>query len=439
MSEQRAAAGRALATLLADGTTADLTGRDLAIASSARDSILSSCEQMLAAAAGRTHRQVRPTIADLAQRPLTHLSLGLADHPRLRVDAPAPTDLADQPPADSAAARWTGAAEHLLIAAADLAPPLRDRPPAEAAWAIVADVAALTRAVGHLDGELHTAHQHAGNTSAVERLGEARSRGLGVIAATALDQATAGDVDFAWRPRAARLSIRPVLSTTALPENLDHLGELLRHAPVLRAVDVAQLALGQHYLAVTTANTLSATAPGLTARLRKIGDTLAGVVQARPDVASILPGDRRPVIQLGNILRIARQLTAGDEATVPDREVALAVAQRLPGILRTLHSKAVAEATAGRWLTPDHEPVRPTWRRTTSFTPLRLTDVTARASRQAKGLTDILGPVAVVNDRAAPAVSALVALASRSPATMGRPVRPHASGTFDLTAHGSQR
>ena len=174
------------------------------------------------------------------------------------------------------------------------------------------------------------------------------------MAAATVEQATAGYVDFSWRPRSARTSLRPVLSISALPDSLDDLDRLIRQAPVLRPVDVTQLALGHHYLAVTTANTLTGSAPTAAAHLRQVADTLADAAHGRPEVASLLPGDRRPVVQLGNILRTARGLLAGQTVPTADRDAAQAVAQRLPGLIGTLHARAAAEVSTGRWTTPAH-------------------------------------------------------------------------------------
>lgn len=435
MSEHLAAAGRALAHLLADGSTADLGGRDLAIATSARDSILGSCDELLSAVAGRRNRVVRPSIGDLVQRPLTHLSVGLVNHPRLRVDAPSPTALAIDPPCNGAASHWTAAAGHLLIATGEFAPPLAHRPTAEAAWACVADVAVLARAVDRLDRDLGSAHRRACHHGSAETLDDAEILGRGIVATAALDQAMAGDVDFEWGPRTAGMSIRPVSSAATIPDDLDHLAQLLRHSPVLRPTDVAQLALGQHYLAQTAANTLGDAAPEVTARLRALTRTLAGVAEGRPDVASILPGDRRPVVQLGNIMRSARQLSAGQRAGPADRDIALAIARQMPAFLVALHNKAVAEAGRGRWITPDHEALRPTWRKTTAFTTLRLTDITARANRHGEILAKPVGPLPTRVQPTVPVPSAVVALAGRS-ATSRRPEFPVAGISVRTSING---
>lgn len=428
MSDHRAAAGRALAQLLADGSSANLQGRDLAIATSARDSVLGSCDELLSAVTGRSSRPVKPSISDLVQRPITHLSLGLANHPRLRVDAPSPTDLAVDPPSDAAASHWAAAADHLLIAASEFAQPSARHATAEAAWACVADVAALARAVDRLDRDLGSAHSRDGNPLWADTLGSAEIFGLGLIATTALEQAMAGAVDFGWRPPVPDMSVRPVTSTNTIPDALEHLTRLLRHSPVLRPADVAQLALGQHFLAQTAANTLGGTAPEITLRLRAVSKTLGGVAEGRPDVASILPGDRRPVVQLGNIMRSARQLPAEHHAGAADRDIALAIARQMPDFVLMLHSKAVTEATRGRWITPDHEKLKPTWRKTTSFTPLRLTDITARASHQTGALIKFLEPPPPRPRSTVPTLSAVVALAGRVTASQ----RPE----FPLTTAG---
>ncbi len=423
MSVHRAAAGRALAQLLTDGSSSNLQSRDLAIATSARDSVLSSCDELLSAVTGRSSRPVKPSIGDLVQRPLTHLSLGLANHPRLRVDAPSPTELALDPPTTTAASHWAAAADQLLIATGEFAQLPARHATAEAAWACVADVAALARAVDRLDRELGLAHLRDGNPQVADTLDHAEILGLGIVATAALDQAMAGAVDFEWRPQIADMSVRPVSSTETIPDALEHLTQLLRHSPVLRPADVAQLALGQHYLAQTAANTLGGTAPEVTLRLRALSKTLGGVAEGRPDVASILPGDRRPVVQLGNIMRSARQLPAGHQAGAAARDIALAIARHMPDFVLMLHSKAVTEATRGRWITPDHEQVKPTWRKTSSFTPLRLTDITAKASHQSGALIKLLGPPPSLPRSTVPTLSAVVALAGRVTASQ-RPEYP---------------
>lgn len=435
MSDHRAAAGRALGHLLADGSSANLQGRDLAIATSARDSVLGSCDELLSAVTGRRNRLVKPSIGDLVQRPLTHLSLGLANHPRLRVEAPSPTDLALDPSSAGAAPHWAAAADHLLIATGEFAQPFAHHATPEAAWACVADVAALARAVDRLDRDLGRAHLRDGNPQRADMLNRAEILGLGLVATAALEQAMAGAVDFEWRPQVADMSVRPVSSTETIPDDLGHLTQLLRHSPVLRPADVAQLALGQHYLAQTAANTLGGTAPEVTTRLRALSRTLAGVSEGHPDVASILPGDRRPVVQLGNIMRSARQLPAGHQAGAADRDIALAIARQMPDFLLMLHSKAVTEATRGRWITPDHEQLKPTWRKTTSFTPLRLTDITARASHQSGSLIKLLGPPPARPRSTVPALSAVVALAGRT-TTPERPEFPLASAAVKTSSNG---
>ncbi len=304
----------------------------------------------------------------------------------------------------------------------------------------MADVAAITRAVDRLDRGLAAAHDIAGNRAVAGRLDEAHGRGLGLIATATLDQALAGDVDFAWRPRALSMAVQPVLSTADMPEKLQHLQQLLHRAPVLRPVDVAQLALGHHFLAQAAARTLSVAAPDIATRLDRMAETLGRAADGRPEVASILPGDRRPVLQIGNIVRAARQLSAGQQASPTDCDTALSLARHLPDAVRLLHTKAVAEATTGRWLTPDHEAIRTTWRKTTAFTPLRLTDITAQASRQAAALRAVAGPAPAPGVRPAPAVSALVALSTGAPTARAcRPTRPAANAPLSMPARAVRR
>jgi hypothetical protein len=99
--------------------------------------------------AGQSPDAVQLTMADLGRHPVAVLGRALRDHPRIHADL-SPTGVHALEQSTEAGRTWLSASRHALVAHHDW---LGDWAPmtGDAAWSVLADVAALSRAIAVLD------------------------------------------------------------------------------------------------------------------------------------------------------------------------------------------------------------------------------------------------------------------------------------------------
>lgn len=414
-AQQTSGLARTLAHLLADGPQ-DLDDVALAQALLARSATLILANTVHAHVTGRATPWVASRVAALATDPVGVLGRLLTDHPRIP-GTMAPTDALDASSSSPAGVHWRRAARQALLAQDEW--DRRTGFPAAVrhqAWALLADVAALTEAVACLERDLARAAATPGHGTLADALHDATGRGLRLAAATVRALASDGplqDPDITSR-RTPPARVVQVRTPRDLPRAELQLCHLLHRAEPVRAEHAAQIAIGQARLAAAASRVLrrAAVGPGddrpevadLADAVERVATCLAHAASRPGCTASLDRGDERPVQQAGEIARLVLgwgSTTPGPTDVDSATEVALDVARAIPATVRALGAVTRQETAAGRWLVRTHD-LSTSWARYTGG--LHLPAVLVAVDRAVPALDDLRRALGSVDgSRPAPA------------------------------------
>jgi hypothetical protein len=312
-----------------------------------------------------------PLLIASLERPVPLLGRLLRDLPDLPQTA-SPSELLSTPSAGVAGAHWCAVIRSATLAAHywDTADP-DTKPRAAAVHTEIAQIAALAEGLAAVGQDLEGHLRAAGREWDSARLRTANLTALGIVASTARRAAlsrVAGDVTQAANPSPSGpvADIRPIppqlvltiLRPSQLADGLRRLDSLLRSADhltpphlrlVTRAVATAASESGRSLHAA--GHLTPATEVLQHARL------LTDVVRSAGGVASIWPGDQRPLAQAQQLhLHLASIRRAN---TVLDPRDAWAVAQALPAVTAALQDTTSRMIITRVWVqrSTDSEPL----------------------------------------------------------------------------------
>ena len=264
---------------------------------------------------------------------------------------------------------WRHAARHALLADHDWR---EGRHPAWAparAWSVLADAAALTEAVATLDRDLASTARSLGRDSDAAVLRGSAASGLREAAVEVQALARFGPLAAVHisSTRSALGQVVMIRSDADLPAASSQLFTALTGAAHLRPEHAVQIALSQARGAAVLASVLR-TAPAavndrgvqqLATALQGAARALGQAATAPGRTASLRPGDPRPLLQAGELVRYLIRPDGGRR-----REMGALVeyARTVPDVVTALFDVARRQTTQGHWLVPSHASAT-TWSR----------------------------------------------------------------------------
>lgn len=315
-----------------------------------------------------------PTARDLERHPVAALGWALTRYPQPRPDG-APTDVFTTTALTTAGELWQDAARHALLAryAWPAVPPEDKR--GAAAWAGIADVAAIARQLVSVDPDLLAAVRAVApdRPELHEALRNAATSGLGVTAREAARLAAAGvNAKDDSAPTPEQAPQQQYAGTVVVPLSpQDVLVAQQRTAAFLAAAEHLRPERLQH-LAITQARScllIEAALPvvrdpaleHLGAELRKHAVHLGDVVVKPSQLTSIQGGDPRPLHQAAAVYKA---LPAYSEDIAADRRLLADYVRAVADTSQALAAAANRSVTDGRWMVPDnsHDVIALTWR-----------------------------------------------------------------------------
>jgi hypothetical protein len=336
----------------------DLTGPELDIALLSRGNVLELLTTVHTSLTGLGLRSDIPRIGDLEAHPVEALGRSLRRHPRPRLEH-APSDALLLPATTPAGVAWREAGRHALLAHHHWTDGEGVDLDQATTWAGVADVAALSRQLAVLDGELADILGAAGGrwTPIAGVLARAATSGLGVAARETARLSASGPVGDAGPDRVAvprpRVRILVARSAADLPVTHRRLAGFLDAAENIRPERLGHLATAIARCALIARDQLPAGDPVATAlrgELREHARLLHRVTERPGGLVSLEPGDLRSLRQAAEALQGARrhaQGLAGDRRLLADYVDAIGAGTRAL-------SAAVSRSIGGRrWLVPD--------------------------------------------------------------------------------------
>jgi hypothetical protein len=379
-SVKLAQAAHALQTAILAGPSGLEEGpAELVVAAEARDQVLADLITIHEHLFADLDESVAVGPADMLRHPALGLGAVLRSRERTGLHGPSPTDLAIRSPTLPTARAWVAAASGVEAAAVDATRARPDREyaawtwahgrsaaqvpdpvtPPVIAWALVADLAALSCAVASLDDDLAAAlvgSGHADLVAAGHRLIGPSVDDLKITASLALRLAEAGETPSAYHlPSGAKGAIT-VSSLPSVPDALDRALDLLQAAPTLTGPQQRALATS----IASIAQQLSMDAPASArAPLKNLARGAAGYAAtwANSPLVAANSGDVDAVQQVRSVARLM-QVDPPRWDSTPDgaaiREALERSAERLPAIVRAAAENLREGLAAHRFLIPSH-------------------------------------------------------------------------------------
>ncbi len=378
-----------LAQLL-DANTASqpLSVADVEAAAGAHAALVALLARVHRDVAGTYNHDAAPSLRLADEHPVAALGSLLQRHPLLAGAALTDSLLdATTPPGQ----HWASMGRHVALAEhAWTTTHPSTLPRGDAAWAVVADVAAMTQVLATLDRDLAGHLQRQGRSADAEQLRRAAGSGLRVVAAEVQSVATSGPLPAQrWTP--ALLTVTPVASTEDLARGQARLADLLRSAPVLTPQDVRTVALQQLRLVLTAAE--STAEPRLRAELMRLAVTLDPATTRRPRVRSVDEPDPWASAPVRQAQVLHWFVSAKSD---PSPALATTVASTATVVVDALSSAAARNLAQGRWLVPNpdsDQPSAPLWVPSPRGTEVQLLTSLRRAQQQAAVAASVAGTV----------------------------------------------
>jgi hypothetical protein len=370
MSEERLHLTRAgiIAAGLLTNRWKPATREHLAAALTHHDRILDDLARLLREGADIHRPSGRPvTFLERTDQP-TRALLGLLDqHPRLSTTSDrAPSDVLTERPA--LGGPWRDLNRALLVSAHDWSR-IGSPPPPDVRWGVVANVAAITRAVTVLHVDLAEAATQLKMPDVAHHLRSHLSGALHLISAAALERAEAGPTRDGWQPAAHRSLVDLVselhgaIDKTEIPGAADALARVLHH-PGLRLDAETTIALIRNHAATTqfVGRYLSQLHDATGTALIRHGDALtrvAGRLHNRVWSTPSPPAYRRPLAQAQQIQMVARSSFATNPPDITSHILATRYARTVLGITVQLSAHLRRATDLGQWMTINRDTSRP--------------------------------------------------------------------------------
>jgi hypothetical protein len=326
-----------------------LDSAGLQAALSGRTAVLDLLVSVHREVAGVSPDVVQLTFEDLGRHPVAVLGRALREHPRIRADL-SPIDVHALGQPSRPGATWLDVGRHALLAQHHWeggGRPLTG----DAAWSVLADVAALARAVADLDAALAFDSDRLHRPDVVTRITPAARCTLRVAASETLAIARFGPLPEVVTDRLARypLKVIPVNRPADLAHGQCRLVELLQRVTAMRPEHVEQVAIAnaRTCLAVARLATSVSDQDDLATAMRSHAALLGSATNRMGRVTGLDPGDPRPLQQAGEL---ARMLRAVDHGSALDVAV---VARNALAVTRSLAVVTEHATNTGRWLVPD--------------------------------------------------------------------------------------
>lgn len=262
-------------------------------------------------------------------------------------------------PRSSVQMLWADLARHATLAHHEwtTADP-RSWPRRDAAWSVIADVAALAEGSAHLSGDLAASLSAAGRDDEAGQFLAAARSGLRLAAREVTTLALSGPTSATELvPKDPRLVVR-VRSADDLPMALRRATALVRQAKYVSPLSVSRLGVAHARTMLSAADALerscigSTSLPELATSLREHAGLVAAAARPQRGVATIHPDDRAPLAQLSEIRQLL--VAHGDEwpsAHGDDVDVLVRFSRAVPEMTAALRDLTARQIVSGRWLT----------------------------------------------------------------------------------------
>ena len=332
------------------------------------DRIIEDLARLLRHGAGvRRHPERAVTLNEAAQRPASALLGLLEQHPAVGALLTNPPSrlLSKKTPM---AGPWRDLNRALLVAAHGWNN-LTATPPPDAEWGLVADVAALARAVAHAQPTLAEAAESLKLIEVAAAFRSPSVRALAQVAGATLDQARSGPTRDAWAPlhspSVAPLlgGLQPATSAAEIPCVAAALGHALEH-PGLNVDAVTTLAILRNHAMTShiigqylTANGDTHAGEALTRQAALLMDA-AATAHGRVWSAPGPPAHQRALAHAQQLYQLTRKTFSIAKPGTTNMEhlrIASAYVTVVPSITRALQTRITKSFELGAWATIDLE------------------------------------------------------------------------------------
>lgn len=296
-----------------------------------------------------------------------------------------PTEVALATPASAAGAAWQQLARAATLAHHAWTSGVGQPAEYDEQWTAIADVASLAQFLTRIDLGLTVATAaDSRHYNVTDSLRFGLNQALGVAARETLRLASRGPLPETGPDRIPLTThVLPVTTPSDLPAAQHQLGVLLAHAGLLRPERLPTLAAMHARACLLLADSLARTdhpdtdypdsgcldtggvaidSRAVQEALRRHARTLQEATLRAGSIASLVPGDLRPLRQAGEIDRC---LQRDPDAVTADPPLLSGVVRGLAGTTRALAAASSQALRSGDWLIADHTEslTEPLWRR----------------------------------------------------------------------------